>query len=114
MRSTKRYTLGFINVRDFLKWSRFHQWKYVDAKKNMVTKIQEKKYTTGDVTDDRILLRKLHRHIQYFRTEMRRQDELQTQERIALFRAQHHPSQCSLETFFYDGLIPGKRVSDKD
>ncbi len=113
MRSTKRFVLDFISVDKFRSWERFRQWRYVDAKRDLATKIISKEYSTGNVTQDKILWRKLNRHIKFYEREIRRQDKLNYMDRMALFRAQHHPCQTSLETFFYSSLQP-KVVNRKD
>ena len=100
MVGSTKYITDFVNVDRFRSWDRPTQWKYVDRKRQLATQLYpDRTYTTGELQADKILYRKLQRHIKFYVAEIHRQDELVDRERWALIRAAKDPCQTTLESF---------------
>ena len=81
----------------------------MDAKRNLATKLfPEKTVSTGSAVNDKILWRKLTRHVKYYEQLIRDQDKVSSRERWALIRATDHPCQQTLTHGLPVRLATGK------
>lgn len=108
MGAFKSYITDFVSVNVFQSWDKFKQWKYVDQKRDLATRLIEKEITTGDSTKDKILWRKMNRHARFYEQVIRKQDKLDYDERWALIRSSDTPCQTTLSMFWNVHATPGK------
>lgn len=108
MGAFKSYITDFVSVNVFQAWDKFKQWKYVDQKKDLATRLLEKEITTGDSTKDKILWRKMNRHARFYEQLIRKQDKLESDERWTLIRSSDDPCQTTLSMFWNVHATPRK------
>lgn len=115
MGEIKRKVLEFIPPIKFGALDRIQQWKLVNAKRDLATQLfPEKTVTTGSAVNDKILWRKLTRHVKYYEQLIRNQDQVKEQERWALIRANHPPCQQTLTHGLPLRLATGKWPKHRD
>lgn len=115
MGEIKKKTLEFIPPIKFGSLDRFQQWKLVNVKRDLATKLfPEKTVTTGSAVNDKILWRKLNRHVKYYEQLIRNQDKVNEAERWAFIRSDQTCSQQTLTYGLPVRLATGKWPKHRD